>query len=140
MTIRRAQLIAAAIAVLCCSQIQAEERVEKVGDWKMVINPVDNGLKNKDKKDAIDPTEYARIYKSIPFNRTEYSANPSYRHDATMEILFGKMRETTIVRHVNPQPRSRATQTPSYWHRYYYSSDYRYSPSRVFFMNTRGLY
>jgi len=42
--------------------------------------------------------DYQRIYASIPFSRAEFEANPSYRHDATMEILFGKLRPTTIVR------------------------------------------
>ncbi|QDU78566.1 hypothetical protein Pla110_02700 [Polystyrenella longa] len=31
---------------------------------------------------------YTEIYKSIPFNRAEYLANPSYRHEATMSILL----------------------------------------------------
>ncbi|MEZ6123324.1 MAG: hypothetical protein R3C49_09140 [Planctomycetaceae bacterium] len=43
--------------------------------------------------------DYARIYASIPFNRAEYNANPTYRHDATMEILTGNARHQTIVRH-----------------------------------------
>ncbi len=47
----------------------------------------------------IDPAQYAAIYHSIPFSRVEYAANPSYRHDATMEILFGKLRPTTIHKH-----------------------------------------
>ncbi|MEZ6049559.1 MAG: hypothetical protein R3C11_29065 [Planctomycetaceae bacterium] len=33
---------------------------------------------------------YNQIYKSIPFSRAEYLANPSYRHDATMSILLGQ--------------------------------------------------
>ncbi|MBI1347306.1 hypothetical protein GC163_13585 [bacterium] len=35
---------------------------------------------------------YAEIYASIPFSRTEYDINPSYRHDATMELLLGQPR------------------------------------------------
>lgn len=46
-----------------------------------------------------DPAAYSRIYKSIPFNRTEYDANPNYRHDSTMEILTGNARHQTIVQH-----------------------------------------
>lgn len=42
--------------------------------------------------------EYQRVYDSIPFSRAEYDANPSYRHDATMEFLFGQMRPTVIER------------------------------------------
>lgn len=33
---------------------------------------------------------YREIYGSIPFNRAEYVANPSYRHDATMALLTGQ--------------------------------------------------
>ena len=41
---------------------------------------------------------YSEIYRSIPFNRAEYNANPSYRHDTAVEFLFGKMRPTVIHR------------------------------------------
>ncbi|MBS0204832.1 MAG: hypothetical protein JSS49_18145 [Planctomycetes bacterium] len=41
---------------------------------------------------------YTEIYRSIPFNRAEYNANPSYRHDTAVEFLFGKMRPTVIHR------------------------------------------
>lgn len=34
---------------------------------------------------------YKQIYAAIPFNRAEYVANPSYRHDATMELLTGNV-------------------------------------------------
>jgi hypothetical protein len=46
---------------------------------------------------------YDDVYRSIPFNHTEYLANPSYRHEATMEILFGQLRPTTIVKEYEPQ-------------------------------------
>lgn len=41
---------------------------------------------------------YSEIYKTIPFVRAEYDANPSYLHDTTVEFLFGKMRPTVIHR------------------------------------------
>lgn len=41
---------------------------------------------------------YSEVYRSIPFNRAEYDANPSYIHDSTMEFLFGQMRPTVIHR------------------------------------------
>ena len=44
---------------------------------------------------------YSEIYNSIPFNRAEYHANPSYRHDTAVEFLFGKMRPTVVHRHTN---------------------------------------
>ena len=46
---------------------------------------------------------YEDVYRSIPYNYTEYLANPGYRHDAAMEILFGELRPTTIVRQYEPQ-------------------------------------
>lgn len=49
--------------------------------------------------DGISRAEaYRAIYDSIPFSRAEYEANPSYRHDAAMELLFGQMRPTVIHR------------------------------------------
>jgi hypothetical protein len=41
---------------------------------------------------------YYEIYRSIPFIRAEYDANPSYLHDTAVEFLFGKMRPTVIHR------------------------------------------
>jgi len=62
--------------------------------------------------------EYRRIYRSIPFNRAAYNANPSYRHDSTMEILTGNARHQTIVQHKNtpvvqPRPRQPTFLLPS---------------------------
>ena len=42
---------------------------------------------------------YSEIYNSIPFDRARYNANPTYRHDAAMEILTGNARNLTVVRH-----------------------------------------
>ncbi len=53
---------------------------------------------------------YQDAYRSIPFNRAEYDANPSYRHEAAMELLFGQMRPTTIVKQM-PAPK---TDEPDY--------------------------
>ena len=41
---------------------------------------------------------YWEAYNSVPFLRSEYEANPGYRHDAAMEIMFGAMRPTTVVK------------------------------------------
>ncbi len=57
---------------------------------------------------------YRDIYFSIPFNRVEYNAYPSYRHDATMELLFNQMRPTVIQRGT------------TYVHPYSASSNYGY--------------
>lgn len=57
---------------------------------------------------AIDGMTYQQAYASIPYRRHEYLANPSYRHEAAMELLFGKMRPTTINKQVTsrwvPEP------------------------------------
>ncbi|VAX36190.1 hypothetical protein MNBD_PLANCTO02-1069 [hydrothermal vent metagenome] len=39
-------------------------------------------------------SSYEAIYRSIPFSRAEYLANPSYRHEATMEMMMGQLRPT----------------------------------------------
>ncbi len=46
----------------------------------------------------VNPHNYRRIYNAIPFVRSEYEANPSYRHEATMEILFGQLRPQVNVK------------------------------------------
>jgi len=53
-------------------------------------SPVPNG---------ISASEYSRVYDSIPFSRSEYKANPNYRHDSAMEILTGNSRHQTIIQH-----------------------------------------
>ena len=45
---------------------------------------------------------YAQALATIPFSRAEYEANPSYRHDSAMELMFGAMRPTTVVRQTVP--------------------------------------
>ena len=50
---------------------------------------------------SVDPAAYWAVYRSIPFIRTEYAANPSYRHEAAMAFLFGEYRPATVHRHVH---------------------------------------
>lgn len=45
---------------------------------------------------------YAQALASIPFNRAEYEANPSYRHDSAMELMYGTLRPTTVIRQTIP--------------------------------------
>ena len=52
---------------------------------------------------VINGMTYQQVYDSIPYNRAEYLANPGYRHEATMEILFGQLRPTTVVKEHQPQ-------------------------------------
>jgi hypothetical protein len=45
---------------------------------------------------------YAEAYAQIPFSRSEYEANPGYRHDAAMELVFGTMRPMVVSRTTTP--------------------------------------
>jgi hypothetical protein len=45
---------------------------------------------------------YAEAYAMVPFSRTEYEANPGYRHDSAMELMFGTMRQTVNARMTLP--------------------------------------
>lgn len=45
---------------------------------------------------------YADALAEIGFSRAEYEANPSYRHEAAMELMFGQMRPTTVVKQTVP--------------------------------------
>jgi len=76
--------------------------------WSIAIVPMD-------KPDApLLVRNYDAVYQSIPYHRAEYLANPSYRHEATMEILFGQLRPTVVHRTDTPQrivnPRPQLTQ------------------------------
>ncbi|WP_139228550.1 hypothetical protein [Planctomicrobium piriforme] len=85
------------------SQLESQQVDE---NWTIAITPAN--------KKAPNPKSYESVYHSIPYRRAEYLANPSYRHDATMEFLFGQLRPTVINRTDNPQrvvnPRPALTQ------------------------------
>ena len=131
----------AAMLMVAASPSNAAEKTVKIKDWKMVIAPRETTKPaSKKKSDKPDVSRYQQIYNSIPFNRAEYRVNPSYRHDATMEILFGKQRETTIQR-VLPQaaPRQQQVRIP---YRYNNNvSPYGLNYSFYFpYWNARGAY
>lgn len=97
----------------------------------------------KDAAGAVNAADYARVYQSIPFNRAEYNANPTYRHDAAMELLTGNARHQTIVRHSSTTQRQPAPQrqVPApvpyrYNNRRWGLNYYFYFP----YWNFRGLY
>lgn len=46
---------------------------------------------------GITSASYTEVYNSIPFRRSEYAANPNYRHEATVELLLGQIRPKTIT-------------------------------------------
>ncbi len=68
-------------------------------DWVVQIIPGPSRRKDL----IINGLSYQEVYDSIPYRQSEYLANPSYRHDTTMEVLFGQMRATTIVRNTSPE-------------------------------------
>jgi hypothetical protein len=45
---------------------------------------------------------YTEAYNLVPFSRSEYEANPGYRHEAALEIMMGAMRPMTVVRQSLP--------------------------------------
>ena len=47
---------------------------------------------------GIGPTglTYPLAYAAVPFSRTEYEANPAYRQETAMELMFGTMRPMTV--------------------------------------------
>lgn len=45
---------------------------------------------------------YADALAEIGFSRAEYEANPAYRHEAAMELMFGQLRPTTVVKQTVP--------------------------------------
>lgn len=74
----------------------------------------------------VDGRTYEDVYRSIPFNHTEYVANPSYRHEATMEILFGQLRPMTIVKEQAAQPIINDVPSPYQPYRYSHSERWQY--------------
>ena len=113
------------VAVTACSQWASADSFAVTPDWTMEITSAQKAVPlaaasevaveavpaNSDGCGTlrVDSADYVRIYKSIPFNRAEYNANPTYRHDSTMEILTGNARHQTIVRHGTPKQVQRST-------------------------------
>lgn len=68
-------------------------------------NKSEKSQKNKSVGQAgIDPADYVVAYNSVPFSRAEYDANPSYRHDAAMEMLTGQLRTKIVNQYPAPDP------------------------------------
>ena len=113
MLFRKFCCLAAAAAWLSAAAVLPAEEVQVTDTWVMRITParvvadkpsLPTDAAAATSKASVNPADYARIYQSIPFNRAEYNANPSYRHDSTMEILTGNARHQTIVTHPAPRP------------------------------------
>jgi len=58
-----------------------------------------------------DSRSYQEIYRSIPFSRTEYDANPGYRHLATMEIMLGQLHPVIVAPAAPSPPERKSNQT-----------------------------
>lgn len=46
---------------------------------------------------------YAEAYNAVPFRRNEYDANPGYRHETALELMFQTLRPTTVVKQYTPR-------------------------------------
>ncbi|WP_437187536.1 hypothetical protein SH668x_000934 [Planctomicrobium sp. SH668] len=79
------------------SAVSPEEEGSENDEWTIQIRPLAKPAK------PVIAANYEAIYASIPYRRAEYLANPSYRHDTTVELLFGTMRNTVINRHDTPE-------------------------------------
>ncbi|WP_145362357.1 hypothetical protein [Stratiformator vulcanicus] len=75
--------------------------------------------------------DYETAYRSVRFRRSEYLANPSYRHEAAMEIMFGQLRPMTINKHVESVAPSTVAEVPAYVPPFVYD---RYQGLRPTFM------
>jgi len=109
------------IALAPVELAQAERPVPPPDDTGIEINPA------RTREVSVGGRSYRDIYRSVPYSYTEYLANPGYRHDAAMEILFGQMRPTTIHRHTNPERVHNVEYTP--YRPYLYAKyDYDWNP------------
>jgi len=90
-TLCAAGLLLAAVVFLPASSANAQEDA----DWDITIRYLKEPAAPAVEKNGLT---YEQAYNAIPFNRAEYDANPSYRHDSAMELLFNQMRPTTIIR------------------------------------------
>lgn len=82
--------------------VQTSRKVTFDDGWVVEIRPA-QARGNGPASSAADLSRYETIYRSIPFRRAEYLANPGYRHDTTVELMFGQMRPTVIHRQDQPQ-------------------------------------
>ena len=47
---------------------------------------------------AVRVPSYAAVRATIPFSRSEWEADPSYRHNGTMELMLGQLRDMVVYR------------------------------------------
>ncbi len=102
MVLSGSAICAAVLALPTASALAQDD-----ADWEITIRYAEKEEAPKFEKNGLT---YEQAYNAIPFNRAEYDANPSYRHDSAMELLFDQMRPTTIIRTQDAQ----ASKFPAY--------------------------
>ena len=133
--ILKAHCIAALLAVGCLSPLMAQTKINAVAYEEQGQFPE---IVLRTNSNAAAEKSYASVYESIPFNRAEYEANPGYRHDTTMEILFGKLRDTVIYQNYSPRPIINSYRLNDYGYSIY--PYYRYRSPRGFYTNRYNYY
>ena len=134
-------LIAAAVCALATVAGQADEpkllKVPADKDWKIEIIPgpsIGSPVSPKISRPGVNPASYSEVYNSIPFRRSEYNKNPSYRHEATIELLVGQIPTKVSVNVGNPGATCCSPQTAMFdrWFAPWGTNafDYRYSRYR----------
>jgi hypothetical protein len=107
---------------------EASEVTEtQFGDWTVTIAP-----QPRQPGVAINGLKYEDVYASVPYRRAEYLANPGYRHEATMEIMFGELRPKTVVSHYQPRVVPRPL--------YSVYKPYRYSQTEINYLHGAAPY
>ncbi len=105
--VRRWLLMLVAAILWITSSVKADDAPATVSDNGPVVEVVESqpyvqhGITITPARSVtvkVNGLSYDDVYNSIPYHRSDAAVNPGYRHDATMEILFGEMRPTTIVR------------------------------------------
>ena len=88
-------LFAANSSVSAQNKQAPKKPAAKSGAWEIQIIPRTQIVNNTDALANVPAhvkgVSYSDVYRSIPFIRSEYDANPSYRHEAAMRILFGQL-------------------------------------------------
>lgn len=68
-----------------------------------IAAPIPNTDPAHDTPAILPAMSYAEAYRAVPFSRSEYEANPGYRHEAALELMFQQMRPTTVVKQYTPR-------------------------------------
>ena len=92
-------------------------------DWTVTISP------RQPSTATINGRRYSEVYASIPYSEAEYLANPGYRHEATMEVMFGHLRPKTTVSEYQPRTVPKPYYTPYKPYRYSQTELQRWYPS-----------